>query len=83
MSLQERCKEWFARVSTPLGRLRIDDAVASDMADFVRSEIGRAADSKLDATEPLVLYFATEEDREEFIAMIREAKPDMISRKWP
>jgi hypothetical protein len=83
MTLQDRCKAWFERVSTPLGRLRVGDAVASDLADFVRSEIGRAGAAQLDDSEPLVLYFATVQDRSEFVALIMEAKPGMVSRKWP
>jgi len=29
------------------------------------------------------LYFATEAEREEFIAMVREAKPNWIAKKFP
>lgn len=83
MTLADRCKAWFGRVSTPLGALRVNDAVANDLADFVRAEIGRAASAKLDDTEPLVLYFASEQDRAEFLAIMAEAKPGMISRRWP
>lgn len=54
-----------------------------DLADFVRAEVGRMADAALDSTEPLVLYFQTPADRDEFYAIMREAKPDMIARRWP
>ena len=76
-SLLERCRKFAESID---GCPEID---LFDLADFVRSEIGRAADMSLEETAPLVLYFGTEEDRAEFLAVIKEAKPGMIERKWP
>lgn len=75
-TLLQRCQAWL---EAPVS----DGDPAADLADFVRSEIGRAADARLNATEPLVLYFANEEDRAGFVAIMTEAKPGMIARKWP
>lgn len=53
-------------------------------------EIDRLADAAMsalrphhamDKAEPVICYFATEDDREEFIQAVMEAKPDMISVK--
>lgn len=73
MTLKQRCQVWL---NSPLG----DSDPATDLADFVLSEIGRAADPSLERTEPLVMYFTKPEDRAEFLAMMT---PGMISRKWP
>lgn len=72
MTLLARCNAFLRKPASGL-----------DLADFVQSEIGRAADASLEDTAPLVLYLATEEAREEFLQAIREAMPGMISRKWP
>lgn len=79
--LRARCKEMYQR----MGRdaiLRQGDPV-EDLTAFVASEIGRAADSSLEKTLPLCLYFSTEQDREEFLTAIHEAKPTMIAKRWP
>jgi len=53
-------------------------------------EIDRLADAAMTAlrphkdvskTEPVICYFATEDDREEFIQAMMEIKPDMRSIK--
>jgi phage FluMu protein Com len=36
---------------------------------------------ELEGTYPVVLYFGNEEDRDEFMAIVQEAKPGMITRK--
>lgn len=36
---------------------------------------------ELNGTYPVVLYFGTEEDRDEFIALVKEAKPGLVARK--
>lgn len=76
--LLDRCRQFVE--SHLLGHIHPS---ARDLADFVHSEMGRAADKSLQNTAPLVLYFADEMGRAEFLAMIIEAKPGMISRKWP
>ena len=62
--------------------LRQGDPVEEIVA-FVVSEVGRKADDALDQTLPLCLYFRTPEDRDEFIALVQEAKPGMRMRKVP
>lgn len=83
MSLLERCNGWLARIRSNSAEPTYDESVISDLADFVRSEIGRAADKSLEPMQPLVLYFKSSEDREEFLAAVFEAKPHMIARQWP
>lgn len=53
------------------------------LKNFVLSEIGRAADQSLEDCAPLVLYFADEAGREEFMAIVMEEKPNWISKRWP
>jgi hypothetical protein len=59
------------------------EELAADLEAFVVTEIGRAADKRLENSLPLALYFPTPKDRDEFVAAVMEAKPGMISRKWP
>lgn len=81
MALKDRCKEFYqqslrdaiTRTGSP-----VDDLVA-----FVISEIGRAADERLEDSVPLCLYFANADERASFIEAVREAKPGMIERTWP
>lgn len=56
----------------------VDDLVA-----FVVAETGRKADAALEGTLPLCLYFASDADREEFVAAMREAKPGMTTKRMP
>lgn len=79
--LRERCKA----IATKLQRdamLRQGSPVETLM-EFVIAERGRAADDALTDTLPVCLYFATDADREEFMAAMREWKPGMIVRKVP
>lgn len=71
-----------------IGMLRANDIMrvgnpVDDLLAFVIAETGRTADQSLDASLPLCLYFATAEDRAGFVAMVREAKPDMIMKAMP
>lgn len=80
MSLRDRCKEFVGQQSRN-AMLRQGDPV-EDLVAFVVSENGRAAaPDALDSALPLCLYFPTAEDREEFIAAVHEAKPNMIARR--
>jgi hypothetical protein len=54
-----------------------------DLMAFVVAERGRAVDDSLKDTFPLILYFGSEKDREEFITVVRDAKPEMVARKIP
>jgi hypothetical protein len=82
MSLRERCKKFCQKVQrdVTLGR---NPNMFDELTNFVVSEIGRAADSSLEDTLPLCLYFASERDRDEFLLAIHEAKPGMIAKRWP
>ena len=79
--LRERCKAMLSMLQMD-ALLRQGDPVADLMA-FVMAEKGRSADAALEDTLPLVLYFGTKEDREEFVAVVREAKPGMYSKHLP
>ena len=78
MSLKQRCISFLQATHIAASQMMVDDFV-----DFVRSEIGRAADEALESSEPLVLYFAEDKDRKDFVVAVLEAKPGMISRQWP
>ena len=56
---------------------------AQTILEFVLSERGRSADKSLSESWPVVLYFGSEQDQEEFIALIRAAKPGMVAKKVP
>jgi len=62
--------------------MRVGSPVENLMA-FVVAETGRAADERLEESLPLCLYFGSDEDREEFVAMVREAKPGMMMKRLP
>jgi hypothetical protein len=77
MSLRDRCNQFLQ--TRERGMLPDPD----DLAAFVTTEIGRAADRRFEDSVPVALYFSTVEDREEFVAAVMAAKPGMISRRWP
>lgn len=79
--LVERCSAMLSMLQMD-AMLRQGDPVADLMA-FVMAEKGRAADPALADTLPLVLYFGTKEDRDAFVAAVREAKPGMYSKHLP
>jgi hypothetical protein len=81
MGLRDRCKEFYQQMQRN-GMLRQGNPV-EDLMAFVAAEQGRAADLSLEDTMPLVLYFGSEEDRSEFIALVHEAKPGMIAKRMP
>lgn len=81
MTLRDRCKEFYQKAQQD-AMLRQGSPV-DDLMAFVLSEIGRGADEKLESTVPLCLYFGNEPDREEFVALMHEAKPGWITKRWP
>ncbi|BCH33256.1 hypothetical protein MesoLjLc_51860 [Mesorhizobium sp. L-8-10] len=81
MSLRERCKQFLGEMQT--NALLRQGSPVDDLVAFVLAEVGRSADDRLAETLPLVLYFATDQDRDEFVAAVQEAKPGMASRKLP
>lgn len=80
-TLRDRCKGMLNTLQRN-ARLRQGSPV-DDLEAFVISERGRAADDRLDAAKTLVLYFRTDEDRDEFVRLVREARPDMITKAIP
>lgn len=81
MSLRDRCKEMLGKMQRN-AMLRQGSPV-DDLMAFVQSEIGRTADPNLEDTKPMILYFGSEQDREEFIAIVREVKPGMVAKPIP
>lgn len=81
MTLRDRCKEMLAMMNQ--NALLRQGSPVDELMAFVIAETGRAAEAVLEDTLPLCLYFATPEDRDEFVALFREARPGMISRKLP
>jgi len=81
MSLRDRCREFLSQ-QTRNAILRQGDPV-EELVAFVVSEQGRSADPKLENTLPACCYFATTEDREEFVALLRRAKPTMQVKRMP
>lgn len=79
--LRARCKQFNERL-TRNAILRQGSPV-DDLVAFVVSETGRAADPSLKETLPLCLYFVSEKDRDEFVALIRDVKPFMVTKKMP
>ena len=55
--------------------------MAKIVMEFVMAEKGRAGAPELEEALPLVLYFSTNYDRDEFIELFHEAKPGAIARK--
>lgn len=81
MTLRDRCKEFYFTLQNR-AIMRVGSPVDELMA-FVIAETGRAADERLEETLPLCLYFADEAGRDEFVAMVQQVKPNMVSRKLP
>jgi hypothetical protein len=80
-NLRDRCVDFVHRVNYNATFNQPDPV--EDLVAFVTTEIARAADSRLEDSTPLALFFHSKEDRDEFVAAIIEAKPGMISKRWP
>lgn len=81
MTLRERCKKFLDQAA--MDAMLRQGSPLDNLIAFVTAEYGRAADEMLDQSKPLVLYFGSDADRDEFIAMVREAKPGMMTKKLP
>lgn len=81
MGLRDRCTEMYQKMGRD-AMLRQGSPV-DDLMAFVQSELGRSADEPLDDTKSLFLYFPTDADRAEFMALVMEAKPGMIAKAMP
>lgn len=81
-TLRERCQAVVDKISRDA--ILRQGSAADTLLEFVLAEKGRAAAAdRLAESLPLVLYFTTDADREDFIAVIHEAKPGMIVRTVP
>lgn len=81
MSFQDRCLEFYQSQGRN-AMLRQGDPVQAIMA-FVQSEIGRTADRGLEDAKSLIVYFANNADRAEFMALVHEIKPGMYAKNIP
>lgn len=79
--LRARCVEYIS-VAQRKAITRTGSPV-DDLMAFVQSERGRAADPSLEDTKPMILYFGCEQDRDEFMAIVREVKPGMVAKPIP
>ena len=80
-ALRDRCKKFYQSLSQD-AILRQGSPVDA-IVEFVQSEVGRKADPRLERSQALVLYFADDRDREEFLEVVRQVKPGMVMRKVP
>lgn len=80
-NLRTRCKAFLDQAR--LNGIMRQGSPVDDLMAFVVSETGRQADDRLAEALPLCLYFETDADRDEFIAAVQEAKPNMTARKVP
>jgi len=57
--------------------------LGNTLLGFMVAEQGRRADKRLAESLPLVLYFVSDVERDAFVELVREAKPNMITKKVP
>lgn len=81
MGLRDRCREMIAKMQRDA--IMRQGSPVDDLMAFVMSEKGRSADERLEDTKPLILYFGTEQDREEFMEIMKAAKPGMRVKPIP
>ncbi len=79
MTLRDRCKEFYQKAQRDA--MMRQGSPVDDLMAFVMAEQGRTADKSLKDALPLVLYFADDAERDEFIALWREARPGSITKK--
>lgn len=80
-TLHDRCADFLAALTR--NNLMRQGSPVADLMAFVNAEKGRDADDSLKDALPLILYFGSEADREEFMALVREIKPNMMAKKIP
>lgn len=81
MSLRDRCREFLGQAQRD-AILRQGSPV-DDLMAFVIAETGRKGSDTLEDTLPLCLYFVTTEDRDDFVALFHEFKPNVIAKRLP
>jgi hypothetical protein len=79
-TLRDRCRAFLEKAQRDA--VMRQGSPVDDLLAFVLAERGRAADPALEETLPLVLYFGTAEEREEFVAAVQAVKP-MITKRMP
>jgi hypothetical protein len=79
--IRKRCAAMLDKLATD--RMLRQGSPVDDLLNFVIAERGRAVEPRFEQALPLCLYFATEQDRDEFLAVFRELKPTMMTRKVP
>lgn len=79
MSLRDRCLAFYQQQSRN-AMLRQGDPV-EDMIAFVMAENGRKAEHAFDDAHALVLYFTSPADRDEFVEIVHDAKPNMRTKR--
>lgn len=78
--LRDRCRAFLEKAQRDA--IMRQGSPVDDLMAFVMAERGRAADPDLAETLPLVLYFGSAEEREEFVAAVQAVKP-MITKRVP
>jgi hypothetical protein len=58
-----------------------DRELTSMEAVYESLKLLQRPDAGLQGTLPLLLYFGSEADRDEFMEMMKEAKPNMVAKK--
>lgn len=88
--LRKRCDQMLAQLGASFrgaGDGSIVRVNVTKMVDrlfgFVIAEIGRSASTTFDKSAPLCLYFEDDAEREAFIEVFKEAKPNVVTRKFP
>lgn len=86
-ALRRRCGRMVSQIIAPFRNIGDGCADITKMADllfgFVVAEVGRSASTKFENSAPLCLYFEDDASREEFIEAFKEAKPNVVTRKFP
>jgi hypothetical protein len=81
MSLRNRCKALYQKIQQDA--MFRQGSPVDDLMTFVIAERGRAADDSLAEALPLCLYFGSDHDREEIVALVHEVKPNTIAKRMP
>lgn len=80
-TLRSRCAKFLGQQH--VNAMLREGSPVDDLMAFVIAETGRTADSHLEESLPLCLYFTTKQDREEFLEVFRLAKPNVITKELP
>jgi hypothetical protein len=81
LTLRQRCGAFL--VALRQNAVLREGSPVDDLMAFVIAETGRKADERLEGSAPLCLYFTTMAEREEFVALFQEAKPNATIKRLP